>query len=220
MNPLKFHGSEVNEDPQEFIDELYEIVEIMGVSPVEKVELIAYQLKGASQVWFKKWKEERNIDAILFIYALIMVVGSGPMMSKFVPSMPEMRGKKAKTGDGDFSHLRSCGHGRSKLWQCFSCQGYSNAPTSKFNKEDMSNPKPQGGNGGGCFMTTCTSCGKKHDVKCMIGTNGFFSCEESGHKMKDCPLLSSNGRYGRKAQPRGSSLSSPKQNKFYAFQTL
>ncbi|WMV41736.1 hypothetical protein MTR67_035121 [Solanum verrucosum] len=34
-----------------------------GVTPVEKVELSAYKLKGVSQVWFNQWKEERAVDA-------------------------------------------------------------------------------------------------------------------------------------------------------------
>ncbi|XP_006338141.1 uncharacterized protein [Solanum tuberosum] len=39
INSLKFHGSDVEEDSQEFIDEVYKVLLIMGVTPVEKVEL-------------------------------------------------------------------------------------------------------------------------------------------------------------------------------------
>src|SRR5688572_6162053 len=39
MNPPVFYGSKVEEDPQEFIDQLLKIVNIMGVNPIEKVEL-------------------------------------------------------------------------------------------------------------------------------------------------------------------------------------
>ncbi|WMV08472.1 hypothetical protein MTR67_001857, partial [Solanum verrucosum] len=38
MNPPEFHGSKVEEDSQEFIDEIYKVVMIMGVTPVEKAE--------------------------------------------------------------------------------------------------------------------------------------------------------------------------------------
>ncbi|XP_049391772.1 uncharacterized protein LOC125856302 [Solanum stenotomum] len=51
MYPLEFHGSKVDEGPQEFIDEVYKIVGIMGLSMVEKAELTAYQLKGVAQTW-------------------------------------------------------------------------------------------------------------------------------------------------------------------------
>jgi len=53
MNPPEFNGSKVDEDPQELIDEMYKIVEMMEVLVVEKVELVAYQLKGVAQVLFK-----------------------------------------------------------------------------------------------------------------------------------------------------------------------
>ncbi|WMV32192.1 hypothetical protein MTR67_025577 [Solanum verrucosum] len=49
MNPSKFHGSKVQEDPQEFIDEMYKVLMIMGMTPVENAELDAYQLNDVSQ---------------------------------------------------------------------------------------------------------------------------------------------------------------------------
>ncbi|WMV38058.1 hypothetical protein MTR67_031443 [Solanum verrucosum] len=42
MNPPKFYGSKVEEDPQEFIDEVYKVLDIIGVTLVEKAELAAY----------------------------------------------------------------------------------------------------------------------------------------------------------------------------------
>ncbi|XP_049356909.1 uncharacterized protein LOC125821531 [Solanum verrucosum] len=49
MNPPEFHGSKVREDPYEFMEEVLKILDIMGVSLVEKAELAAYQLKGVTQ---------------------------------------------------------------------------------------------------------------------------------------------------------------------------
>ena len=54
LNPPEFHGYKVEEDPREFIDEVYKVLMIMLV---EKVELTTYQIEGVSQVWFNKWKE-------------------------------------------------------------------------------------------------------------------------------------------------------------------
>lgn len=45
LNPLEFHGSKIVKELQEFVDEFYKIVEIMGVAFKEKVELAAYQLR-------------------------------------------------------------------------------------------------------------------------------------------------------------------------------
>ena len=61
MNPPTFFGSKVDEDPQGFIDEVFKVLDVMGVSSQEKVELAAYQLKDVSQVWYEKWKDERSV---------------------------------------------------------------------------------------------------------------------------------------------------------------
>uniref|UniRef100_M1D9F2 Gag-pol polyprotein n=1 Tax=Solanum tuberosum TaxID=4113 RepID=M1D9F2_SOLTU len=45
MIPPEFHGSKVEEETQEVIDEVDKVLMIMGVTPVEKVELATYQLK-------------------------------------------------------------------------------------------------------------------------------------------------------------------------------
>ncbi|WMV50061.1 hypothetical protein MTR67_043446 [Solanum verrucosum] len=60
MNPPVFHGSKVDEDPQEFIDEVCKILTIMDVGACEKAELVAYQLKGVAQIWFDQWKGEKG----------------------------------------------------------------------------------------------------------------------------------------------------------------
>ncbi|KAG5579844.1 hypothetical protein H5410_050471 [Solanum commersonii] len=60
MNPLEFHGSKVEEDPQELIYEVYKIVGIIGLTSVEKAELATYKLKEA--IWFNQWKEEKELD--------------------------------------------------------------------------------------------------------------------------------------------------------------
>ena len=60
MNPPVFHGSKVDEDPQEFIDEVCKILTIMDVGACEKAELAAYQLKGVAQIWFDQWKGEKG----------------------------------------------------------------------------------------------------------------------------------------------------------------
>ncbi|WMV54357.1 hypothetical protein MTR67_047742 [Solanum verrucosum] len=63
MNPPEFHDSKVKEDPQEFIDEVLKVLMIMGVKPVEKVELAAYHLKDVANIWLNQWKEGRAEDA-------------------------------------------------------------------------------------------------------------------------------------------------------------
>ena len=52
MNPPTFHRTKVDEDPQSFIDEILKVVDSMNVTPRQRAELAAYQLKDVSQVWF------------------------------------------------------------------------------------------------------------------------------------------------------------------------
>ncbi|WMV19102.1 hypothetical protein MTR67_012487 [Solanum verrucosum] len=50
INPPEFYGFKVEEDPQEFINEVY-----------KKAKLGAYQFKDVAQVWYNQWKETRLI---------------------------------------------------------------------------------------------------------------------------------------------------------------
>ncbi|XP_055801685.1 uncharacterized protein LOC129870831 [Solanum dulcamara] len=59
MNPLEFHNLKVDEDPQEFIDDVYKVVAIFGQTSKEKAKLVAYQLKGVAHVWYSQWKSKR-----------------------------------------------------------------------------------------------------------------------------------------------------------------
>ncbi|WMV41208.1 hypothetical protein MTR67_034593, partial [Solanum verrucosum] len=61
MNPPEFHVSKVEEDPQRFIDEVYKVLDIMGVSPQEKAELVAYRLKDVAQLWYTQWNRNRPV---------------------------------------------------------------------------------------------------------------------------------------------------------------
>jgi len=44
MNPSSFLGSKSDEDPQEFLDHIQKVTDIMGVTTIESAELAAYQL--------------------------------------------------------------------------------------------------------------------------------------------------------------------------------
>lgn len=45
INPRMFFGSEVEEYPQGFIDDIFKVLDAIAVSLQEKVELVSYQLK-------------------------------------------------------------------------------------------------------------------------------------------------------------------------------
>ena len=62
MNRPTFYVTKVDEDPQGFIDEVFKVVDSIGVTPREKAKLAAYQLKDVTQVWFEKWRVETPLQ--------------------------------------------------------------------------------------------------------------------------------------------------------------
>ncbi|WMV49842.1 hypothetical protein MTR67_043227 [Solanum verrucosum] len=113
MNPPEFHGSKIDEDPQDFIDKVYKIVGIIRLSMVDKVELATYQPKGVAQVWFEQWKSNMSVKE----YALKFT-----RLAKYTLAMVAYPRERMRS---------------------------SNSPTPKFNKDRVSNPKPQGYGGNG-----------------------------------------------------------------------
>ncbi|KAH0754464.1 hypothetical protein KY290_024734 [Solanum tuberosum] len=65
MNPPEFYGSKLDEDPQEFIDEVHKILAIMGMRLEDKAELAVYQLKGVAQIWYNQSKEEKGANYVV-----------------------------------------------------------------------------------------------------------------------------------------------------------
>ncbi|WMV40579.1 hypothetical protein MTR67_033964 [Solanum verrucosum] len=63
MNPPSFTDSSTREDPENFIEELEKVFEVMHIVDTEQVELAAYQLKNITKTWFDQWKEGRAEDA-------------------------------------------------------------------------------------------------------------------------------------------------------------
>ena len=54
MKPSTFHGTKVDKYQHGFIDEVFKVVDAVGMTHREKGELAAYQLKDVAQVWFEK----------------------------------------------------------------------------------------------------------------------------------------------------------------------
>ena len=56
MNPLMFFWLNMDEDPQDFLDEVYKILFYMGVTTIEKAKLASYQLKDVVQTFYTQWR--------------------------------------------------------------------------------------------------------------------------------------------------------------------
>ena len=63
MNPHKFLGSRTNEDPQNFLDEIKKIFEVMQFAGNYRVELSSYQLKDVAYIRYIQWKENKGTNA-------------------------------------------------------------------------------------------------------------------------------------------------------------
>ncbi|XP_049372558.1 uncharacterized protein LOC125837496 [Solanum verrucosum] len=229
INPHSFYGSKVDEDPQGFIEEVFNVLEAMGVSPIEKAKLANYQLKDVAQDFTPRAKVKKDarihqpppIRSAMLIPTInishLMVHAEQIEEQKLKQVGREV--KKARVDDGNSSNNRFEVQGKPRFKKRFSNQGTSSTP--KVNKERVPTPKPQGGGGGGSYVDrpTCAKCGKKHDGKCLVGTNGCFSCGNSGHMNRDCPMLKVQGRAGKQVPSSGSNFDAPKKNHFYALQS-
>ena len=60
MNSPEFLGSQTNENPQNFLDEIKKIFEVMQVTGNDRVEYSSYQLKDVAHIWYTHWKENRG----------------------------------------------------------------------------------------------------------------------------------------------------------------
>jgi len=81
MNPPSFTGSSTTEDLEDFVEELQKVFEIMHVVDVERVELVAYQLKSVAKTWFDQWKKSRADEAPI----LSWVVFESAFLGRFFP---------------------------------------------------------------------------------------------------------------------------------------
>ncbi|WMV29732.1 hypothetical protein MTR67_023117, partial [Solanum verrucosum] len=63
MNPPNVTGSSVLNDPENFVEELQKVCEVMHVADSERGELAAYQLKVVAREWFNQWKKSKTESA-------------------------------------------------------------------------------------------------------------------------------------------------------------
>ncbi|XP_010314868.2 uncharacterized protein [Solanum lycopersicum] len=122
--------------------------------------------------------------------------------------------KRASSIDGGSSMNRLEIKDKPKFKKWGSNQVPSKFPTASGDR--VSNPTlNKGGTNSTHKKPTCGKCGKKHYGECLKGTDNFFSCGKSSHKMRDFPNLKSQDKRSGQAHPSGSG-DAPKKNRFYA----
>ena len=70
----------------------------------------------------------------------------------------------------------------------------------RFNKRSQTRDEPSDlkvkldkGSGSQGGKTTFATCGNKHCGKCLFGTKNCFGCGKDGHKVSDCPTITTRG---------------------------
>ncbi|XP_069146219.1 uncharacterized protein [Solanum lycopersicum] len=96
----------------------------------------------------------------------------------------------------------------------------SNQVPSKFPKgsgDKVSNLKRKKGKGTSSPTEnpTCGKCGKKHHGDCLKGTNNYFCCGKSWHKIRYLPNVRGQDKGSGQSQASGSN-EAPKKNRFNA----
>ncbi|XP_069144491.1 uncharacterized protein [Solanum lycopersicum] len=99
MYPTTFYGSKVDEDPQEFLDEVYKALYVIRVTLSEKAELASYQLKDVAQTWYVQWRDNRLLRGGLVTW----VIFKAAFLDRFFPR--EMSEEKVM----EFINLRQGG---------------------------------------------------------------------------------------------------------------
>ncbi|XP_049348188.1 uncharacterized protein LOC125812755 [Solanum verrucosum] len=246
MNPPIFLGSRAGEDPQEFLDEVYKIVNAMGVFSMEKVEFASYQLKEVAQVWFTQWKANRKVE----MGPIEWDEFKGAFLGKYFPR--EKRECKVE----EFINFRQGN---------MSVEEYSLKFTllSKYAPLLLSNPRDEMSRFvTGVYDQVKEQCRttmlhddmnisrlvvyaqsikesklkrvnrglkrggsdeqgqprKRHHGKCLAGTSGCYVCGKGDHQVRNCPTLTTRGREAKQASYVGPDLDAPKNNRFYVFQ--
>ncbi|KAK4726787.1 hypothetical protein R3W88_031704 [Solanum pinnatisectum] len=143
MNPPSFNGSSTSEDPENFVDEMKMVFDMMHIADTERVELAAYQLKYVARIWFDQWKGGRAEDALPTSWACFEEAFLG---CYFPRELKEAKGNVAQRGSKPPACTK-CGRNHSSTCRegftgCFKC-GQNGHFIREFSKNRYGN-----GNGG------------------------------------------------------------------------
>ncbi|WMV40963.1 hypothetical protein MTR67_034348 [Solanum verrucosum] len=71
MNPPDFLGSRVGMNPYNFIDEVKKIFGVIQVTGNGRVEMVSYQLKDMTHIWYTQWKDSRATLSFVTPYIVV-----------------------------------------------------------------------------------------------------------------------------------------------------
>ncbi|KAG5606763.1 hypothetical protein H5410_028255 [Solanum commersonii] len=197
MNPPCFTGSSTNEDQEYFMEELQKIFEVMYVVDTERVEIVAYQMKGVARIWFDQLKKNRAEDAPLVHeyglkftqlsrYAPEMVANMRIRINLFVEEQKlrdreEFKNKRAKIGNESRQQKSNSNRSSFQQKRMGPAPSSASAPAPK-NKSEYNNQNfraipfySQGSMAqGGSKSPACAKCSRNHLGTCREGSTGCF----------------------------------------------
>ncbi|XP_069150302.1 uncharacterized protein [Solanum lycopersicum] len=219
MNPPTFYGSKVDEDPQEFLDDVYKVLYDVGVNSSEKDDIQSKRPNEPFVIGVLEDLQEECQSAMLhdnINISRLMIYGR--RAEEALAKRKSRDAKRARSFDGASSKNRIDIQDKPK----FKKRGLNQVPTKfpRASGDRVSNPKfkKERGSNSPNDKPTSGKCGKNHYGECLKGIDNCFSCGKSGHKIKDCPNLKSQDKGSDKAQASGSS-DAPKKNHFYALRS-
>ncbi|XP_049348155.1 uncharacterized protein LOC125812718 [Solanum verrucosum] len=108
--------------------------------------------------------------------------------------------------------------GRELKMGSFDEQGQPRLKKRYPNQDSSSAPKANEEKHGGIQSSKllCTTCGKRHNGKCLVGTSGCYGCGNPDHQVRNCSTFTARGREAKQASYVGLNPNAPKKNRFYA----
>ncbi|KAF3658656.1 hypothetical protein FXO37_14318 [Capsicum annuum] len=216
MNPPSFTRSKSDENPQEFLDQVQKVKDIMGVTASKSAELVAYQLQDMDYSWFFLL-ELKEVNILEFInlkqgnmtekeysvkftqlarYAPHVVANRRSKIKGVKNIKKDRENKMDRTGSFKFAQPKSQGENRSQFCSKPSVLASSSpsAPMLKFrygNKDRAQGLKPQGSIISARTNPFFHKYGRNHQGVCRDGSNVYFRYDKPGYKIIDYPQLAS-----------------------------
>nr|XP_010320253.1 uncharacterized protein LOC104647164 [Solanum lycopersicum] len=103
------------------------------------------------------------------------------------------RGREGKKPRISYEDSSSTGRGsfvvqdRPKLKKGYQHSGNPTPSRNNNAKGDKSYPKKGNNKNAQCDRKSCCKCGRLHGGECMVGSNDFYGCGNSGHMIRDYP---------------------------------
>ncbi|PHT31412.1 hypothetical protein CQW23_27749 [Capsicum baccatum] len=165
----------LDEEPQEFLDQVQKVTNIMGVTSSESAELASYQLQDIKEQKIKM-KEKQNKRSRIGGFNFSLPKLEGGNRSQFHPksAVPAPSSTSAPSPR-------------------FKDDNRDREPGSKY-QDSISSART---------YTLWKTCGKHHQGICRADSSIYFGCGKPGHRVRDCPHPGPQGQQNHSSAQSG-----------------